>query len=1163
MTLPSRIFSALKTFRFPLFFLLAGIILLTIPAEERHRRGDPESVSRLLEERIGAALDELDLRIEEEGLLETLPEDMSVYRYENDSLVFWKHPLPLINDRIAPGMEPARLLPRQYGAGPIAGLGEDWHFVTLGSKWYLAKLVSRRDGKTLAALEICDARSRGVDRRVSPRLGLPGVYFISEIPQEIGAPVCYRGEPLFFIGLHPRPGTAAEASSLQWLALLCFAIFSILLPAVRRSWSFWSLGILLLTFCYLTARWWGAQLSGHGAFFSPLIYADGPVWSSFGDMLTHNLYLSLLLLSVYLMKDDLVGRACRENGRKSRIVILTALYALFLAALVYFFASSRSFLYNSSLPVNIGVSAPSFRYRLLSTVVFTLLLVSSLQLLRIPAEIALRPKGRSVPLPGMLACLVLSFVLALTAFYTLSQVGMEKEKERTLMWAERLTMERDLIMEMRLMGAERRMEADSYLPLLARAEGGEDLLRSRIMDNYFADFSPNWLIAIHCFGREEEALLRETDLRWRDGEPVSPGSRFLWIGDENGLLHYRSRIRYPGGKILTIEIESAAGQERTSFHSLLSPEGALGELPEAYSYARYVDHRLVSFKGTYPYPTLLDKYADVQQSTRRESERGWLHYYNRFEGNETVIISRREIPVLTQFSGLFLRMGIILLVLLVFIRPGSRIYRQKSALTRRIGGAVMLALGASLALVVLISIRFVVDSTLEESGKNRAEKIGTIRTLLEKDCYGASDYSQLQNALLRSSLDEAAHMGKCDISLYTPDGRLFMTTVPEVYDKMLLGSRMDDRAFYALTYQHLRYCRQEEKMNGQRFMAIYTPLANRYGETICLACVPMPPTQVLISAALPHAVLLIVIAFMLLVFSRSVIYRLTDRIFAPLREMGRKMENSGLEGLEHIRYERDDEITALVNAYNQMVDMIERSARVMAGRERDKAWSEMARQVAHEIKNPLTPIKLDLQRLIRLKASGKPEWGDKFDELSRIILENIDVLTETANDFSSFAKLYTQEPVEFDLDATLADQIALFDNKEHIRLSYVGLKGALIHGPKPQLIRVFVNLITNAIQSIENAGLEDGRILVCLRKGAEDGMLDITVEDNGPGVTEENIEKLFSPNFTTKTGGAGIGLAMCRNILQMCGGEIRYSRSFTLGGACFTVNLPSGKTNQP
>ena len=1162
MTLSSRIQSFLKTFRLPLVVLLAGLILLTIPAEERHRSGDPASVSRLVEERLGAALDELDLRMQEEGLLEELPEDMSVYRYENDSLVFWKHPLPLINDRIAPGMEPARLLPRQYGAGPIAGLTEDWRFVTLGSKWYLAKLVSnKRDGKVLGALEICDARSRGVDRSVSSRLGLPGVYFISEIPQEIGAPVHYRGEPLFFIGLNPRPGTASEASVLQWLALLCFAVFALLLLGVRRRWSLWGICVLLLTGCYLTARWWGAQLSGHGALFSPVIYADGAIWSSFGDLLTHSLYLSLLLLSVFMMKEDLVDRACRENGRKSRIVILIAVYALFVGALVYFSASCRSFLYNSSLPVNIGISAPSFRYRLLSTLVFTLLLVTSLQLLRIPAEITLRPKGRRVPLPGMLACLVLSFVFALSAFYTLSQVGLEKEKERTLMWAERLTLERDLMMEMRLMGAEKRMIADVYLPLLARAEGGEDLLRSRIMDNYFADFSPNWLIAIHCFGPGEEALLREADRRWKDGEAISPGSRFFLLGDENGLPHYRARIRYPGEKTLSIEIESAAGQEKSSFHSLLSPENSLGELPDPYSFARYVDHRLVSFKGTYPYPTLLDEYAPMQHGALHENDKGWLHYYNHFDGNETVIISRREIPVLTQFSGLFLRMGIILLILLIFIRPGSQIYRQQNSLTRRIGGAVMFALGASLALVVLISIRFVVDSTLEESGKNRAEKIGSIRTLLEKDCYAASDYSQLQNGQLRRSLDEAARMSKCDISLYSPDGSLFMTTAPEVYDKMLLGSRMDDRAYYSLVYQHRRYCRQEETLNGQRFMTIYTPLANRYGETVCLACVPMPPTQVLISAALPHAVLLIVIAFMLLLFSRSVIYRLTDRIFSPLRAMGRKMENSGLEGLEHIRYERDDEIAALVKAYNQMVDMIERSARVMAGRERDKAWSEMARQVAHEIKNPLTPIKLDLQRLIRLKASGKPEWSDKFDELSRIILENIDVLTETANDFSSFAKLYTQEPVEFDLDATLADQMALFDNKEHITLSYVGLKGTLIHGPKPQLIRVFVNLITNAIQSIENAGLEEGRILVCLRKGAEDGMLDITVEDNGPGVAEENIEKLFSPNFTTKTGGAGIGLAMCRNILQMCGGEIRYSRSFTLGGACFTVNLPSGNPN--
>ena len=112
----------------------------------------------------------------------------------------------------------------------------------------------------------------------------------------------------------------------------------------------------------------------------------------------------------------------------------------------------------------------------------------------------------------------------------------------------------------------------------------------------------------------------------------------------------------------------------------------------------------------------------------------------------------------------------------------------------------------------------------------------------------------------------------------------------------------------------------------------------------------------------------------------------------------------------------------------------------------------------------------------------------------------------------------------------------------------------VVRGPKPQLTRVFVNLLGNAVQAIGDA--PDGRIVVSLRKSVRDGFWDIVVEDNGPGVSEENIERLFTPNFTTKNGGSGLGLAISRSILERCGATISYSRSFTLGGACFTVSYP-------
>jgi nitrogen fixation/metabolism regulation signal transduction histidine kinase len=277
------------------------------------------------------------------------------------------------------------------------------------------------------------------------------------------------------------------------------------------------------------------------------------------------------------------------------------------------------------------------------------------------------------------------------------------------------------------------------------------------------------------------------------------------------------------------------------------------------------------------------------------------------------------------------------------------------------------------------------------------------------------------------------------------------------------------------------------------------------------------------------------------------------------------MKTADIGHLEYIDYQRDDELTSLVEAYNRMVKDLSDSTRQLAQAERDYAWSQMARQVAHEIKNPLTPIKLELQRLIRLKQKNNPAWEEKFDKVAAVILEHIDILADTANEFSTFAKLYSEKPTLLDLDKVLKDQLLIFDNKEKVKISYVGMEDALVLAPKPQLIRVFVNLITNAIQAVEirlketeEQGGEtfEGKVMVFLRNSTKEGYYDIVIDDNGSGVKDENLDKLFTPNFTTKSSGTGLGLAICRNIIEKCDGEISYQKSFVLGGASFTVTIP-------
>ena len=345
-----------------------------------------------------------------------------------------------------------------------------------------------------------------------------------------------------------------------------------------------------------------------------------------------------------------------------------------------------------------------------------------------------------------------------------------------------------------------------------------------------------------------------------------------------------------------------------------------------------------------------------------------------------------------------------------------------------------------------------------------------------------------------------------------------------------------------------------------------SPLFNSDGEMVAIVSAPYADTSYDFTRdALFHAAAIINLFFILLGVTLIVSTTIVNAMFRPLIEMGQKMHSADLHGLEYIIYKREDEISGLVDAYNRMVHDLLDSSRQLAQAERDKAWSEMARQVAHEIKNPLTPIKLEIQRLIRLKQKNDPSWNEKFDKVASVVLEHIDILTDTANEFSTFAKLYSEEPVLLDLDKTLRDQLVIFDNKENIEMSYLGMENAMVLAPKPQLIRVFVNLITNAIQAIEIQQKEDaedgrevirGRIQIYLRNSTKDDFYDVVFEDNGPGVSDENLSKLFTPNFTTKSAGTGLGLAICRNIIEKCNGEIIYQKSVFLKGACFTVRLP-------
>ena len=281
---------------------------------------------------------------------------------------------------------------------------------------------------------------------------------------------------------------------------------------------------------------------------------------------------------------------------------------------------------------------------------------------------------------------------------------------------------------------------------------------------------------------------------------------------------------------------------------------------------------------------------------------------------------------------------------------------------------------------------------------------------------------------------------------------------------------------------------------------------------------------------------------------------MSNRITHPLRLLQENIARISLSSKnEKITYRGKDEIGSLVQEYNQMVDEIMRSAELLARSERESAWREMAKQIAHEIKNPLTPMKLGIQHLQRIWSESGEQRPEIADKITRTLIEQIDNLSAIATEFSNFAKMPSANNVKLDLVERLKDAISLFDeyDKFPIHLNTSDYEHVYIYADKEHLNRVLINLIKNAMQSFSEG--REGEIDIRLEIRGRDAL--ISIADKGKGIPENIRDRLFQPNFTTKSGGMGMGLAIVKSIVEAAGGKIWYETELKKG-TTFYVLLP-------
>jgi len=301
--------------------------------------------------------------------------------------------------------------------------------------------------------------------------------------------------------------------------------------------------------------------------------------------------------------------------------------------------------------------------------------------------------------------------------------------------------------------------------------------------------------------------------------------------------------------------------------------------------------------------------------------------------------------------------------------------------------------------------------------------------------------------------------------------------------------------------------------------------------------------QVFISA------LLNLYVFLLLVATSAAIW-VANSITRPLTEIGQKLSNIKLGKNERIVWQDQNELGELIGAYNRMIEKLEDSTERLKQSEREGAWREMARQVAHEIKNPLTPMKLSVQHLLRAYQTQPDQAPALVKRVGQTLIEQIDVLSDIASEFSNFAKMPEPQCEQLDLSKLVATVYGLFDSQEEPSLHVecqAPEQPVFVFADRNQLTRILVNLIKNAIQSIPDG--REGHVQIALSTSESQAM--ICISDNGTGIPEAVQGQVFSPYFTTKSSGTGLGLALCKNMVEAMNGRIWFETKMGEGTRFF------------
>ena len=569
---------------------------------------------------------------------------------------------------------------------------------------------------------------------------------------------------------------------------------------------------------------------------------------------------------------------------------------------------------------------------------------------------------------------------------------------------------------------------------------------------------------------------------------------------------------------------------------------------ENYSYAKYTNGVLAVKSGKYQYDLIDNDFSESDEIKYFKELNGYKHLIYTNESGHRIILSReisQVFDLVISFAYLFVLYNLFFLIVLMITNHKFILKKLNLDFKNQIRFSMILILLISFILFGTGTIYYAIEENKRANNKEITDKVQSVLIELEHKLqeedkltpdWHSDKYDHLDELLMKFS-----QVFFSDINLYDLNGNILATSRSEIFNRGLIGKQMNSFAFKMMAIDKKTEFIQKECIGQLEFSSIYIPLKNYNSEIIAYINLPYfsnnENLQKNISNVLIATINLYVVLFLITIF---LAFFISTEITRPLRMLQSKFKALQL-GKKHqeIIYEKKDEIGALVKEYNLMVSKLEKNVKKLAESERESAWREMAKQIAHEIKNPLTPMKLSIQLLQKTwydNLDDHKDFEERLKNVSETLIEQINTLSAIASEFSSFAKMPKARNEEVEIAQKLKTVAGLFENTKNIDISLElnDNEDLRIVADKEQVSRVFINLIKNAVQAIPKS--KKGKIIISLTTYSK--RAKITIEDNGYGIPEDKKEKLFEPSFTTKTTGMGIGLAIVKNIVNSAGGDI-------------------------